>query len=271
MHIVASETPLPRDGFGVGGRELVVRENQVTAAALDVEDRTDAGERDGRTLDVPARPARAERRGPAGLPGPLRPPQQRVELVALTYAVGVTAPLAEQAQHGLAVVARLVAELNRGVGAVVHVGIFGVVDHVGRTRGQHLLHQLDHLGDRVGGGHVVVRRQHAQRGHVVAEKLGLPVAEVTPIDAVAVSPFEQRIVHIGDVLHVVDGVPGVQPQPVHQIEGQIGRGMPEVGGVVRGDAAHVHGGRRPWGHRADLPIGAVVQPQLRPPPFQHRD
>ena len=61
VHVVAGESPLPRDGFGVRGRELVMREDQVAAAALHVETGADAGQGDRRTLDVPAGPARAER------------------------------------------------------------------------------------------------------------------------------------------------------------------------------------------------------------------
>src|SRR6185503_1498128 len=106
----------PRYRFGVCGGELMVREDQVTAAALDVQTGADTAQRDRRTFDVPAGPAGAERRRPAGLTCPLRPPHQRVEFIALARAVGVAAALGEKPQHGVAVVARLVAELLRRVG-----------------------------------------------------------------------------------------------------------------------------------------------------------
>ena len=112
VHVVPGESPLPRDTFGVGGGELVVREDQVAAAALDVQAGADAAERDRRAFDVPTGPAGAERRRPAGLAGPLRPPHQRVEFVALARAVRVAAAFGEQPQHGVAVVAGLVAELR---------------------------------------------------------------------------------------------------------------------------------------------------------------
>ena len=112
VHVVPGESPLPRYRFGVRGGELVVREDQVTAAALDVQTGADPAQRDRRAFDVPAGPAGAERRRPAGLAGPLRPPHQRVEFVALARAVGVAAALGEQPQHGVAVVAGLVAELR---------------------------------------------------------------------------------------------------------------------------------------------------------------
>src|SRR5258707_12475486 len=62
VHVVPSESPLPRYGFGVRGGELVVWEDQIAAAALDVQTGADAGQRDRRTFDVPAGPAWAERR-----------------------------------------------------------------------------------------------------------------------------------------------------------------------------------------------------------------
>ncbi len=271
VDVVAREPALLGDRFGVRGRELVVREDQVAAAALHVETHAQARQRDGRTLDVPARPARTERRLPAGLTLAGGPPHQRVERIGLAGPVGVPAALGEQRAHGVLVVAGLVAELLGGVGPEVDVGELGVVDGVGRAGGQHLLDEFDDLVDGVGGRDVVLRRQHPQRAHVLAEQLGLAVAEVAPVDAVPVGPLEQRIVDVGDVLHVVHLMPGIQPHPVHQIEGQIRRGVPEVGGVVRGDAADVHGGRGARRDGTHLPVRAVEQSQLRCPTGQLRN
>jgi hypothetical protein len=215
-------------------------------------------------------PGRTERRGPAGLAGALRPPHQRIELVALARPVRIAPTLGEQPQHGVAVIARLVAELRGGVGAVVHVGVLGVVDDVGGPGRQHLLHQLDDLADGLRRRHVVVRRQHPQRRHVLPEQVGFAVGQLAPVHAVARGPLEQGIVDVGDVLHVVHAVSGVQPHPVDQVERQVGGGVAEVGGVVGGDAADVHGGRVARADRADLAVGAVVEPQLRTVPGQRR-
>ena len=217
----------------------------------------------------PGRPG-PERRRPTRLPRPLGAPQQRVELIRFAGPVRVAAAFGEQRQHGVAVVAGLVAELQRGVGAVVHVGEFGVVDDVRRPGGQHLLDQLDDLGHRVGCRHVFAWRQHPQCGHVVAVQRDLAGGEVAPVDAVAIGPLEQWIVDVGDVLHVVHVVSEVQPQPVDQIERQIGRGVAEMGGVIRRDPADVHGGRRPGRDRAHLAVRSVVQPQLRAASRQRR-
>ncbi len=118
------------------------------------------------------------------------------------------------------------------------------------------------LGDGFGRRHVVVRGQHAQRRHVLAEQLSLPVAELAPVQTVAVRPLEQRVVDVGDVLYVVHAVPGIQPHSMNQVERQVGRGVPQMGGVVRRDAADVHGRRLPRRHRPHLAISTVEEAKL---------
>ncbi len=247
----------------------MVREDQIAAAALDVEPETDAAQSDCCALDMPAGPAGAERRRPARLARALYPPQQRVERIGLSGSLRVSPALGEQPQHGVAVVVGLVPEHRVGVGTEVHVGVLRVVDDVGRAGRQQLLHHFDHLVDGLGGGDVVLGRQHPQGGHVGAEQIGLPGAQVAPVDPVPLGPFEQRVVDVGDVLDVVHPVAVVEPHPVDQIEGQVGGGMAEVGGVVGRDPADVHGRRRARHCRPDLPVGAVVEPQLGAP-ARHR-
>ena len=171
--------------------------------------------------------------GQLGSPGALRAPQQCVELIGLARPVRVAAAFGEQREHGVAVVAGFVAELTGGVGAEVHVGELGVVDRVGRPGRQHLLDELDDLGYRLSRRHVFARRQDPQRGHVVAVQRNLTSRQVAPVDPVAVGPLEERIVDVGDVLDVVHLMSEVLPQPVDQVERQIGRGVAQVGGVIR--------------------------------------
>ncbi len=46
-----------------------------------------------------------------------------------------------------------------------------------------------------------------QRLHVFAVPLCLPAGQLAPVLAVPVGPFQQRVIDVGDVLHVDDGVP----------------------------------------------------------------
>jgi hypothetical protein len=158
----------------------------------------------------PGRPSMPARAGPGRLALPAAPPQQRVEPVALARPVGVAAALGRQRQHGGLVVAGLLAEAGRLGDVVVDVA-GAVVEDVGQALVEQRLDVGDDPRDRLHRADVVLGRQHAQRRHVLAEERGLAHAEDDPVLAVALGPLEQRVVDVGDVLHVVHGVPGVPP------------------------------------------------------------
>ena len=75
----------------------MVGEHQVRATALDVKASPSSVERDRGALDVPAGPARPERRRPGWLARTRRLPEQAVERVLLARAVGVAAAVGEHA------------------------------------------------------------------------------------------------------------------------------------------------------------------------------
>ncbi len=106
------------------------------------------------------------------------------------------------------------------------------------------------------------RGQHAQGGHVLAEEGGLLLGEGHPVDAVALGPLQQRVVDVGDVLHVVDLPLGVEPHALHEVERVVGRRVTHVGRVVRGDAADVDTGDG-TGLEGDESTGrGVVDPEV---------
>ena len=86
-----------------------------------------------------------------------------------------------------------------------------------------------------------------------------------------VGPFQQWVVDVGDVLHVVHAATAVQPHPLHQIEGQVGGRMAEMCCVIRGDAADVDRGRLPRRGGTDHVGGRVVQPERPGRARQRRD
>ncbi len=125
----------------------------------------------------------------------------------------------------------------------VHVEVNVLIDRVGGAGGQQPPHQGDHQRDRLDGADVAVGRQDPQRGHVLAEQRGLAHREDLPVVLVARGALEQRVVDVRHVLHVAHVVPGIQPAALDEVEGEIGGGVAEVGGVVRGDPADVDPGR----------------------------
>ena len=245
--------------LGVAGRHLVVREDQVAAAALHVEGGAEVVEGDRGALDVPAGTPRAPRAVPGGLTRSLGAPQQAVERVLLARAVGVAAALGEDLQHGLAVEAGDRPEVrvsgHREVEVVVHA--------VDRARLVEALDERDDLRDGLDGADVVGRRQDAQGLHVVTEELRLALGQLDPVDLDLLGALEQRVVDVGDVLDVGHVVAGVAPGAVEQVEADVGRGVAHVGRVVGRDAADVEAGR-PLGTGLDEGAGGgVVQAHHR--------
>src|SRR4030095_13840690 len=81
------------------GTELVMRKDQVGAAALDVEAHAEIPQRDGRTFDMPGRPPASKRRLPDRVPRALRVPEQTVDRILLSRPIRVTAALSGQCDH----------------------------------------------------------------------------------------------------------------------------------------------------------------------------
>ena len=78
------ENGVPGRAFGLGNLVLVVREDQIDAAAVDVDRRlAEQPERHRRALDVPSRPARPDAVVPRRLAGLGRLPQHEVAGVLL--------------------------------------------------------------------------------------------------------------------------------------------------------------------------------------------
>ena len=217
----------------------MVREGEVGAAALDVEAHAEVVQGDGDTLDVPAGPAAAQRGAvPARLAVTGGHPQHRVERVLLALALRVAAALGGQQPHRLGVQAGDLAEVRVGLDGEVGVA----VQLVGGAGLAQPLHQRDDAGYRLDGAYVVAGRQHPQGRHVLAEQGGLALGERRPVVAGGHGPLQQRIVDIGDVLHVVNLALRVEPHALNEVERVVGRRVPHVGGVVRRDAADVDTG-----------------------------
>lgn len=237
----------------------MVREDQVGAAALDVEGHAQVVECDGHALDVPARPAPAERAAvPARLALAGCHPEHRVDGVLLARAVRIAAAFGGQHPHGGRVQAGDLAEVPVGLDGEVDVA----VDLVGGAELTEPLDDRDDAGYGLDRACVVPGRQHPQGRHVLAEQGGLLLGERGPVDAVALGPLQQRVVDVGDVLDVVNLPLVVEPHALHQVERVVGRRVSDVGGVVGRDAADVETGDGA-GVEGDRTVGrGVVDPQV---------
>ena len=242
VDVVAGERCCAGQRLGVRGRVLVVREDQVRAAALHVEAhaQTVVSAMTLHSMCQPGRPGRAGCPRTARRPGCPRHSSESSGS-RLPARSGSPPRSANSASMVVAVVVRLAAEPGRRGDREVDV----LVDAVGRAGGRAAAPIASVISrDRLDGADVVVRRQHPQRRHVLAEQLDLALGQLDPVLAGLRGPLEQRVVDVGDVLHVVHLVPGVAPDAVDEVEGEVGGRVAEVRRVVRRDAAHVHAGRR---------------------------
>ncbi len=185
-------------------------------------------------------------------------PEHRVEGVLLAGALGVAAALGGEQPHGRRVEAGDLTEVRVGVDGEVDVA-FEVVG------GARLPQPLDEGHDaRYGldGSDVVARGQHPQGGHVLAEERRLALRQLGPVLTVAHGPLQERIVHVGHVLDVVNLPLGVEPHALNEVERVVGRRMTHVGRVVRRDAADVDAGDG-TGVKGDPSAGrGVVDPKV---------
>ncbi len=232
-------------GLGLRGAHLVVGEDEVDPAALQVEAEPEALDRDARALDVPTGPAVGESRcGPRGFARAGRAPQERVEDVALAGPVGVSPAVGEDGEHLLPRPAALGAEVRRRRQVEVNVrrtGLRRIVrdELVGGTGVEQGPHPVGDVVDPLDDPDVVARRDDRQGLHVVAEELDLSLGELAPVDPVALRALQERVVDVGDILRVVDLEARVTHDALEHIEGDIRRRVPHVRRVVGRDAADV--------------------------------
>ena len=106
---------------------------------------------------------------------------------------------------------------------------------------------------------VAAHRQHVERLHVALEAGLLAGGEVEVVHAELAGLGEQRVVDVGDVAHARDRVAEVDQPALQHVVGEERRGVTEVRGVVRRDAARVHRHVRARLERHDGLPGRVVE------------
>ena len=232
MHPEAREAASGR--FGLGPFVLVVREDQVGTASVDVEPVAEKSQRHGHALDVPARPSRHPGRVPGGLAGLGGFPEREVQRVALAIVhrhagAGAGAEFLRVAMGEASV-----------VGILRHVEVdTGTVDHVRSASRQQFLHERHHLGD-------VRRRPWPLVGILDAERADLADVDIGEAGrhllfgaSLGCGPFDDPVVDVGDVAdHPHPEATPHQIAPQHVV-GEGSPGVPQVGHVVNRRPADV--------------------------------
>ena len=257
--------------------QIMVRECQVITASLNSQRTIHKTAGNHRTLNMPARAARAQLVGiPARLALTLNTPQQRIQRVTLTGTVRVAAALSENLQHLIAgqvadlarcprVALSVRGQLTHSLQIQVHVTVrmhhAPLVRETGyavrQAAAQQILNQREQPLNGLHHTHIVRRRNHVQRLHIGAEQLRLILSQLAPIHVRGGRTLKQRVIHIGHVLHVSDGNTGIQPGAVQQVKRHVSGGVTHVRRIVRSNTADVQAGRPILLNRNNLTGGGI--------------
>ena len=223
---------LAGEGFGLGDFVFMVREDEVAAAAVEVEGIAKVLIAHSRAFDVPARTAFAPGAVPRRFAGLSTFPEGEVHgivLAVVDFDTGAGHHVVEAATAQFAVVGEL-------FDAVIDV----VVDDVGIA---FVDEGLDHVDDfihvfRYAG--ILVGPADVELVHDVEVRCDIAVGNGIPRDAFAVGSVDDLIVDVGEVLDVRDFIAQVFQIALDDVPRDERTGIAHVGMVVRRNAADIH-------------------------------
>ncbi len=243
-HLLAAEVhhpgvqPVPRERtvaegpFGLGKLVFVVREDQVRAAAVDVERFAEVAVRHRRTFDVPPRAAGTPRAVPRRLARLGALPQREVERAVLLLA-HLDARARAQVLDALLRERAVVRELGDGE---VHVARGGVR----QPARLEMADDLQHLGNVLGRARLDVRRLHVQRRQVLVHEPRVVLGHLRRRAPLELAALDDLVVDVGDVADERDRVARRAQVPGDDVERHHHARVADVTAVVDRDAARVH-------------------------------
>ena len=238
MEPVADEGDGAGVGLGLGDLVLVVREDEVLSAAVDVNALAEVLQRHGGALYVPAGPAFAPGAVPRRLAGLRALPQGEVGSGLLVFA-GIDTRAREERVLGAM---RKLAVIGLRGDAVVDVGPLAVLrrGRVGVALFDEALDDLDHLRHLARGARVDVGGQHVEVAHVVHVHADEALDELVGGDLEAIGALDDTVVDVREVLDVLHPVVAPGEVTLQHIEDDVAHGVADVRLVVGRDAANVH-------------------------------
>ena len=216
---------------GLGDFVLVVREEQILAAAVDIKGFAQIGGAHGGAFDMPTGTAHAPGAFPSGFAGLLRLPESEVQRIFLLL-IHADAGTGSQILQILAAEAAIV---FKGLDAVVHIA----VAFIGQTLIHQLLDHSDDLGHMLGGAGM-------HRGGTNAQRLGIHEVFTNVLfrngghgGVFLVGAADHLVVDVGEVLHKSDFVALVLKVAAQHIEHDERTGVADVEIVIHGGAAGI--------------------------------
>src|SRR5918997_32597 len=231
-HLVAREGDHPvvcpgadkgavRVGTGaLGELVLVVGEEQVRAATVDVRPVGQVLLDHRRALDVPARTPTSPRALPRGLAGLRGLPEREVERALLETGLALL-----RLAHLLGALVRELAVLREAFDGVVDVAVAGGVSVALLDE---LLNKRDHLRDMLCRPRLDIREADAEHVQALMEGVGIAAHDHLPGDALLVCPVDDLVLYIRYVLDEHGLVSPTLQVPRHHVPEQ---GRPDVADV----------------------------------------
>ena len=230
---------------------FMVGEEQILAAAVNIEGFAQVFHAHGAALNVPAGTAHAPGAGPGRLAGLLRLPYGKIGGVLLG-AVHFDACAGFQIFQ---VLARQAAVAGEGGGIKVHVAVY----LIGQPLVHQPLHQRDDLGNMLGGAGMHGGGTDAQRLRVLIILGDKAIAQLLDGDAFFIGAADHLIVDIGEILHKRNLVAAMLQIPAQHVEHDKGTGVADMKIIVYRRAAGIDARfARMNGHKLFLAAGFAV-------------
>jgi len=228
-----------RAAFGLGDLVLVMREDVIHAATMDVETLAEVFEAHGRTFDMPARAALAQFRLPKHgaivfVPGL---PQREIARVRRFIFVRIDAPARTRSQLLQVHVAQPAITRKRRKPEVYAPLVLVRVPLLPQR-----LDHRDHLGHMVRGGRIDIRPADAQRVHVLEKRPCIAVRDGLERLARFAARADQFVLHVRQIHHVPDLITPVFQVAAQQILEYVRAEIADVREVVDRRAARVQAG-----------------------------
>ena len=212
---------------------LMMREDQITAAAVEVKRLTEILHRHRRALDVPARASFPPRAVPRGLARLCRLPQSEVHRMMLRL-VDLDA---RTCLHVIKTASAEASVRSKCLNAVVDVAC---LRNVGIAALDQRLDHVDDVVHRLGDARKYISTMHIQRIH--RRKVGgdIAVRDLLPRHALAVRRIDDLIVHVGEVLDVAHAIALVCEIAPNDIPRHKGSCISDVRVIIGSDTAAVN-------------------------------
>ncbi len=231
MDPVAGEG-LAGEAFALGDLVLMVREDQVVAAAMNINRVAEEMMVHRGAFNMPTRAAGAPGAVPRGLAGFDGLPQREVEGVFLAVIdfLAVTGAHIVRVASGELAVAGILADAEIDI-AVERISV-AFVDEA--------LDDFDNLADFLRGARVEGGGFDVQVLHVLLEVIDVAFRELEGIDAHFIGAADDLVIHVGEVHGVLNIIAAVFEVPADNVEHHSGHRVADMSFVVDSRAADIH-------------------------------